>query len=158
MSASQGPTHPTEIRLWSAVPAFLVDDVDATARWYAEELGFRTAGIFPPEPPAAWASLMRDGAEIMLQRLPGYEKPNLYDTRSGGVWDAYIRMNGVHRLYESVRDRPFIKMPLRRQPYGDWEFEVIDLNGYLLVFGGDETVSEPAPSSTAAEGAGASDC
>jgi hypothetical protein len=24
--------------------------------------------------------------------------------------------------------------PLRKQPYGNWEFEVRDLNGYLLVF------------------------
>ena len=60
----------------------------------------------------------------------------------GGVWNAYIRMTGVRKLYESVRDRPFIKMTLRRQPYGDWEFEVVDPNGYVLVFGGDETVAE----------------
>jgi len=25
-------------------------------------------------------------------------------------------------------------MPLRKQPYGDWEFEVKDPNGYVLVF------------------------
>ncbi|MGH7571541.1 MAG: VOC family protein [Gemmatimonadota bacterium] len=134
--------YPTEIRLKTSVPTFLVADVDETARWYAEELGFRTAGIFPPEPPSAWASLQRDGAEIMLQGLPGYEKPDLYDRRPGGVWNVYIRMNGVHRLYESVRDKPFIRMTLWRQPYGDWEFEVTDPNGYVLVFGGDETVSE----------------
>ena len=137
-----GSGHPTEIRLRASVPAFLVADVDATARWYAEQLGFRTAGIFPPEPPAAWASLVRDGAEIMLQRLPGYRKSDLYADRPGGVWNAYIRMTGVRKLYESVRDRPFIKMTLRRQPYGDWEFEVVDPNGYVLVFGGDETVAE----------------
>jgi len=29
-----------------------------------------------------------------------------------------------------------VQMPLRHQPYGDWEFEVRDLNGYVLVFGG----------------------
>jgi hypothetical protein len=27
-------------------------------------------------------------------------------------------------------------MPLIQRPYGDWEFEVRDLNGYVLVFGG----------------------
>ena len=41
-------------------------------------------------------------------------------------------------LYETVRDEAFVKMPLKRQPYGDWEFEVRDLNGYLIVFGGAE--------------------
>jgi hypothetical protein len=33
-------------------------------------------------------------------------------------------------LYET-----FVEMPLKRQPYGDWEFEVRDPNGYVLVFG-----------------------
>jgi len=26
-------------------------------------------------------------------------------------------------------------MPLKQQPYGDWEFELRDPNGYVLVFG-----------------------
>jgi catechol 2,3-dioxygenase-like lactoylglutathione lyase family enzyme len=131
------------IHLRSAAPAFLVADVDATAKWYAEHLGFETAGIFPKKPPAGWASLQRDSVEIMLQRLPEYEKPDLYHRRPGGVWNAYIRMTGVHALYETLRDQPFIKMRLTKQPYGDWEFEVVDLNGYVLVFGGDETIDAP---------------
>ncbi len=133
------------IHLRSAAPAFLVSDVNETANWYAEQLGFETTGIFPRQPPASWASLQRDGVEIMLQRQPGYEKPDLYPDRDGGVWDAYIRMRGVHALYATLRGQSFIKMPLTKQPYGDWEFEVVDLNGYVLVFGGDETL-EAAPS------------
>jgi uncharacterized glyoxalase superfamily protein PhnB len=45
-------------------------------------------------------------------------------------------MSGVHALYEAVRSEPFVQMPLKHQPYGDWEFEVRDPNGYVLVFGG----------------------
>jgi len=136
--------HPDDIRLRSAAPTFLVSDVNQTAAWYRAHLGFETAGIFPMQGPASWASLQRDGAEIMLQRLSGYQKPNDYDRRDGGVWDAYFRMNGVRKLYESVMNEPFIKLPLRKQPYGDWEFEVQDLNGYVLVFGGDEDVPKDA--------------
>jgi hypothetical protein len=54
--------HPDRIRLFSSVPVFLVDDVNATAGWYRDQLGFETAGIFPPQGRAAWASLQRDGA------------------------------------------------------------------------------------------------
>jgi hypothetical protein len=84
----------------------------------------------------------------MLQRLPGYEKPDLYARRDGGVWNAYIRLTGVHQFYETVRHRPFIRRPLQRQPYGDWEFVVTDPNGYVVVFGGDEDrePDEPAES------------
>jgi hypothetical protein len=137
--------HPAEIRIRSSAPTFLVADVNETARWYAQYLGFETVGLFPPRGAASWASVMRDGAEIMLQRLRGYEKPNDYDRREGGVWNAYMRMTGVRKLYESVKGQPFVKLTLRKQPYGDWEFEVQDLNGYVLVFGGDDDVPEHAP-------------
>jgi catechol 2,3-dioxygenase-like lactoylglutathione lyase family enzyme len=125
------------IRVMAAVPTFLVPDVARTARWYLEHLGFRTAGTFPKQEPYAYASLQRDGAEIMLLSLAGYEKPDLSTRRPEGLWDAYIRMRGLHQLYEAVRSEAFVQMPLKQQPYGDWEFEVRDPNGYILVFGGE---------------------
>ena len=132
--------HPSQIRLSSSVPVFLVDDVNATAAWYREQLGFETAGIFPPTGQAAWASLQRDAAEIMLQRLKGYRKEDVYARRDGGVWNAYIRLTGVAKFYETVKGKSFVRKALEREPYGDWDFEIADLNGYVLVFGGDETV------------------
>jgi catechol 2,3-dioxygenase-like lactoylglutathione lyase family enzyme len=120
----------------SAVPTFVVDDVASTARWYVERLGFTLRGTFPKIEPYAYASLMRDAAEIMLLSLAGYEKPDLTRRRPEGVWDAYFRTNGVHALFESVRNESFIREALVQRPYGDWEFEVRDPNGYILVFGG----------------------
>ena len=127
----------TKVELRSSVPTFWVPDVARTARWYHEHLGFQTAGRFPKQEPYAYASLMRDAAEIMLLSLPDYEKPDLSSRRPDGLWDAYFRMNGVAAFYDTVRGEPFVQMPLKHQPYGDWEFEVRDLNGYVLVFGGD---------------------
>ena len=114
-------------------PAFLVADVGATISWYETELGF-TSYPFPEKPPYVFASVSRDGIEIMFQRLEAYQKPDLHRLRDGGVWDAYIRMEGVKEFYEAIKDKVEIKMSLRQQPYGDWEFEVKDLNGYILVF------------------------
>jgi len=125
-----------DVQITAAVPTFLVPDVAATARWYAEHLGFHTAGTVPKQEPYVYASVQRNGAEIMLLSLPGYEKPDLSSRQPQGLWDAYIRMTGVHALYDSVRGEPFVQMPLKHQPYGDWEFEVRDPNGYVLVFGG----------------------
>ena len=124
------------IEIRAAVPTFLAPDVAGTARWYSERLGFHTAGTVPKHEPCVYASLQRDEAEIMLLSLPGYQKPDLRARRPEGLWDAYIRMRGVHALYENVRGEEFIQMPLKQQPYGDWEFEVRDPNGYVLVFGG----------------------
>ncbi len=73
----------------------------------------------------------------MLLSLAGYRKPDLGASRPEGLWDAYFRAHGVHALYERVRDQAFVQKALKHQPYGDWEFEVRDPNGYVLVFGGD---------------------
>ena len=120
-------------RLASISPCFPVADVGATVRWYEEQLGFYS-DPFPQSEPYLFAILFRDGIEIMLQRVEDYQKPEIYDRRKGGVWNTYIRMEGVKELYESVRHRVTILKPLCRQPYGCWEFEVKDLNGYVLVF------------------------
>ena len=127
-----------DIRIHSAVPTFLVDDVGATARWYAEQLGFQIAGSFPEDEPWAYASLVHGGAEIMLLGLAGYQKPDLTGLRATGSWDAYLRMNGVRALHESLQGQSFIAGPLVLRPYGDWEFEVRDPKGYVRVFGGGE--------------------
>jgi uncharacterized glyoxalase superfamily protein PhnB len=122
------------VQLKTAVPTFLVADVAGTARWYAEALGFRIAGTVPAREPYVYASLQRDVVELMLLSLPGYQKPDLTTLRPEGLWDAYIRVRGVESLYATVRDQPFIRMPLKKQPYGDWQFEIRDPNGYILVF------------------------
>jgi uncharacterized glyoxalase superfamily protein PhnB len=111
-----------------------VADVGGTARWYAEHLGFQIAGTFPMSEPYGYASLQHDSVEIMLLRIVGYQKPDLTAQRPEGLWDAYIRMRGVHAFYDGLRGESFVRMPLRKQRYGDWEFEVRDPNGYVLVF------------------------
>jgi uncharacterized glyoxalase superfamily protein PhnB len=116
-------------------PCFSVADIGSTMRWYQDNFGF-WSDPFPETEPYVFAILFRDNVEIMLQRIEGYEKPNLYERRSGGVWDAYIRVEGVKGLFESLKDEVTIMKPLRQQPYGAWEFEVRDPNGYLLVFSG----------------------
>jgi uncharacterized glyoxalase superfamily protein PhnB len=126
----------TQILVKAAVPTFWVPDVAATLRWYSENLGFQIAGTFPKEAPYAYASMNRDGAEIMLLSFPGYQKPDLSARRPQGLWDAYLRVSGVQALYDTVLGKEFVRMPLKQQRYGDREFEVRDLNGYVLVFGG----------------------
>lgn len=115
------------------VPCFAVADVGTTMLWYQQQLGF-WGDPFPESEPYVFAIRFRDEIEIMLQRIEAYEKPDLYARRSGGVWDAYVRVAGVKQLYESVRENVRIVKPLRQQPYGAWEFEVKDPNGYVLVF------------------------
>jgi len=132
--AAATPSAGTHIR--SVAPTFLVSDIAATVDWYVANLGFEKAGSAPERPPYVYASLVRGPVELMLLDLAGYEKPDLRARRPVGLWDAYIRVDGVAALYETLEGKPFVQSPLVRRPYGDWEFEVRDPNGYVLVFGG----------------------
>ena len=117
----------------SIAPVFIVADVGTTLEWYQSKLGF-WSDPFPSAEPYVFAILFRDRIEIMLQRFEHYQKPDDYNGRPGGVWNAYIRTSGVKDLFEAIRDEVTIVQPLRQQPYGAWEFEVKDPNGYVLVF------------------------
>lgn len=125
-------------RIQSAAPVFLVGDIASTMRWYQDNLGFQ-ADPFPASAPHASCILRKDEVEIMLQRLAGYDKPDLYEKRQGGVWDVYLRMKGVRELYQTLSAIDHIRVleSLRRQPYGETEFVIKDPNGYALVFAED---------------------
>ncbi|HSE52947.1 MAG TPA: VOC family protein [Gemmatimonadales bacterium] len=129
---SQTTTAP---RLRTVTPVFLVGDIAATMRWYREALGFEADAV-PRTPPHAFCILRRDEVEIFLQQLTGYQRPDLYEEREGGVWSAYLHTEDVRALYEAVKARPDVTViqPLHRQPYRQTEFEIRDPNGYVLVF------------------------
>jgi len=121
------------VKLESSAACLPVADVGATISWYEKQLGFESFP-FPQNPPYVFGIIRRDDVEIFLQLVDNYKKPDRYKTRGGGAWDVYIRMRGVKELYNEVKDKLEILMPLHKQPYGDWEFEVKDPNGYVVVF------------------------
>ncbi len=123
------------MRLRSSTPVFLVSDVAATLSWYRTALRFEGAA-FPEQPPHAFGILRRDEVQIFLQQLTGYVKPDLYAQREGGVWHVYITVTGVEELYGEVAKQPEVKMiyGLCQQPYGQLEFAIEDVNGYVVVF------------------------
>jgi catechol 2,3-dioxygenase-like lactoylglutathione lyase family enzyme len=116
--------------------AFLVDDIGATARWYRDLLGF-VFDTFPLAEPFEWASLRRGRAEIMLQRSPGYQKPDLDPLRPGGAWNAYFYVDNADALFATLDKRATVRRAPCDQPYKMREFEIADPNGYVLVFGQD---------------------
>jgi len=90
----------------------------------------------PGAPPHNFAILRRDEVVLFLQQLSGYQKPDVYSQREGGVWSAYIQTAGVRALYDSLKGRADVTLVhrLHHQPYGQTEFEIRDPNGYVLVF------------------------
>jgi hypothetical protein len=110
----------------------------------SRELGFRVVSI-PEQAPFLYASLRRDRAEIVLVAAEAPRKGPAPNRRRHQWWDVYIRIHGVWEFYESLRDKKFVTASITRQPYGAWEFEVLDPNGYILVFGEFSPASNTAP-------------
>ena len=128
--------------LVSAAATFAVADVEKTIDWYQEHLGV-DADTFPARPPYQWASIWRDGIELMLLRVEGYEKPDLTPRREG-MFDLYVRTSGILDLFAKLDGKVDVLRRPARAPYGMVEFVVRDLNGYILLFG-DEAPGADVP-------------
>ena len=117
-------------KLSHSTTVFLVGNIEPTMKWY-ERLGF-TARYYPP----GFAILSRDEIQIFLQQQPGYAAPDDPGRRERDAWNLYIVTDDVKGLYEEFRRAPEVQIsrPLCEQDYGMTEFDVIDLNGYRLVF------------------------
>ena len=123
------------VTLVGSTVVFLVSDIASTIGWYAQHLGF-AAHPTPASPPYNFCILSRDRVQIFLQQLDGYQKPDVYDQREGGVWNVYIQTDDARALFESLSGNPDVTIiePLCHQPYGQTEFVLRDPNGYALVF------------------------
>jgi hypothetical protein len=117
-------------KLTNSTSVFLVGNIEETMRWY-EGLGFTTQ-YYPP----GFCILHRDAVSIFLQQQDGYVKPDDPGARAREAWNVYIETDDVFTLFDEFSQRPNVKIvrPLCPQEYGQIEFDVMDLNGYRLVF------------------------
>ncbi|TCZ65270.1 VOC family protein [Flaviaesturariibacter aridisoli] len=109
-------------------PLLWVPDVRAASDWYIATLGFSE---LESSEDWQWASLGRDGVELMLARPPAhmpYSGPLFtgsfyFNTRDAAAW------------WERLKDDCEIVYPIETFPWGMREFAIRDLNGFILQFG-----------------------
>jgi len=109
----------------AVAPLLLVQDVGATAAWYAQRLGFKS-DVFPSHPPHSHAILWKDDVRILLRVA---DKP-VPQPAPG----AMINVRGIVGLYDAIHEHVPISSRLTRHSDGTWQFEMRDPNGYTLVF------------------------
>jgi hypothetical protein len=116
-------------KLCNSTTVFLVGNIEPTMEWY-KRLGFES-DYYPP----GFAILRRDDIEIFLQQQPGYTAPDDPGRHERHAWNLYIITNDVRALFEEYSSSGAkISRELCAQDYGMMEFDVMDLNGYRLVF------------------------
>ena len=141
--------------LTGLAPMFLVDDVERTAGWYRDHLGFEAGDYFrsdhgpdgsgdahdeghPASGEAVFAIINRNGHRLLLGRTErkghGVISSREYKEYSS---DAYLWADGIEEYFAFVKTSGAeITMDLALQPYGLLEFGVVDCDGRHLTVGG----------------------
>ncbi|MGH2935442.1 MAG: bleomycin resistance protein [Gaiellaceae bacterium] len=128
------------MRIEQAAPVLLASDMEQTAAWYREALGFECE-LFGEPPNFGIAA--RDGVRIMFALCVDAERivPNWAIVDA--IWNVYIRVDDVDAAYAEMLERGTdIDYALGDQPWGMREFGVQDPEGHDIGFG--QPIAEPA--------------
>jgi catechol 2,3-dioxygenase-like lactoylglutathione lyase family enzyme len=126
-------SHPTA-KLLRHAPYFPVANVEQSAAFYEQKLGFRIE--YAAGSPLQFALCNRDGFAIMLRRVAQPESI-VPSEQQGGTWDAFFWVDDAQALHAelSAKGVDVVYGPLIQQAYHMKEFAVRDLDGHVLGFG-----------------------
>jgi len=109
-------------------PMLWSDKLPETIEFYTNILGFTCD---ERNEDWGWASLSRDGVEIMLakpnEHIP-FEKPVFTGT-------FYITVDDVDALWDVLKNKATVLYEIEDFEWGMREFAIYDNNGYMLQFG-----------------------
>ncbi|HJZ73841.1 MAG TPA: nuclear transport factor 2 family protein [Vicinamibacterales bacterium] len=132
VAAALGP--PANENLRQAVPFFMVTNIDASARFYVDGLGFEMTHRWIDDGTLRWCWLCRGGAAVMLQEFwkdgPHASAPA---GRLGEGVSTYFLCGDAIALYRELTSR---SVPAKRPFVGNgmWVTSVADPDGYHLLF------------------------
>ncbi len=121
---------------------WIVKDVKLSIDFYSNQLGFTIDYV--GEGPK-FSILSRGNFSVMLRQLSNdkYIRPNRipfvksgWHTNGIEAWDAYIWVADVDQLYYEFKSKGVtIIKPIQDTEYGNRDFEIEDIDGYILCFG-----------------------
>jgi len=125
------------MKLTGLTPNLITDDINRSRAFYCDILGFAVTTTVPDQQPFVFVWLTRDDVNVFLNdaetvRKESPDATSLVVGKSGVA--MFIAVEGIAELWESVRDRATVVMPLKDQWYGMTEFSVVDPDGYVITF------------------------
>jgi catechol 2,3-dioxygenase-like lactoylglutathione lyase family enzyme len=122
--------------LKTLTPNLVVADVLRSLTFYRDVLGFAVGATVPDTAPYAFASVRSGPVEIFLNSPePAAAEYRAFEGRPiGGTLTLFIDVEGVRRVYEELKGRVNVVMPLEKKWYGVTEFAFEDPDGYLITF------------------------
>jgi predicted enzyme related to lactoylglutathione lyase len=123
-------------KVHSITPLFVVADVERSATFYCDVLGFEDPSFFGSPP--VFCMLNRDGHELMLQKSCG--DGDITPGSRPDSWDIYLRVADVGVEQQGIeRAGGRITAGPRDTPYQMREIEVRDPDGYRICLAQDMT-------------------
>ena len=124
----------TEHNVQQAVPFFMVNDIQASLRFYVDGLGFRKTIEWMPEGKLQWCWLEHGGAAVMLQEFwKSGNHTNVPTDRVGVGVSVCFMCKDALALYRDFKSRGLDP----KRPFvgnGLWVTDIIDPDGYRLSF------------------------
>lgn len=120
----------------SVTPNLLVRDIDRSAAFYRDVLGFTVKQTVPDAAPFVFVWLERDGVPVFLNdpKAVEHDFPGATARPAGGTATLFFVLTGVDALHDAVKSRATVVMPLKTQFYGMREFAIEDPDGHILTF------------------------
>jgi catechol 2,3-dioxygenase-like lactoylglutathione lyase family enzyme len=130
------------MNLIDVTPNLVVADIERSAAFYRDLLGFSVVTTVPDEKPFAFVWLQRGGVNVFLntQQSVEHDAPDVAARPIGGTNGMFMAVEadtpaeGVDKLFGTVQGRARVLMPLKDQFYGMREFSIEDPDGYILTF------------------------
>jgi catechol 2,3-dioxygenase-like lactoylglutathione lyase family enzyme len=118
----------------SLTPNLIVSDVARSVAFYRDILGFTLGPTVPESAPYVFAIVQSGPVQVFLNAPePAIaEYPAFQGRPIGGTLTLFIDVEGVRQVYEELKDRVKVVMPLEKKWYGVTEFAFEDPDGYLI--------------------------
>jgi uncharacterized glyoxalase superfamily protein PhnB len=125
---------PYEIK--KLTPNLIVSSVEQSLAFYCDVLGFTKTGTVPDASPYVFAMVQSGAVEIFFNaRGPAVEEyPALANLPIGGTLTLYMEVSAVANIYDDLKGRVKVTMPLEKKFYGVTEFAFEDPDGYVVTF------------------------
>ena len=128
------------MKFTQVTPNLVVADIDRSLAFYRDVLGFSVVTTVPDAAPFVFAWLQRDTVKVFLNTAASVKDslPDLAARPIGGtntlfmIVEAGSPAEGIDALFDSVKSRARVVMPLKDQFYGMREFGIEDPDGYVI--------------------------
>jgi uncharacterized glyoxalase superfamily protein PhnB len=128
------------MKFTDVTPNLVVSDIDRSLAFYRDVLGFSLVTTVPDAAPFVFAWLQRDDVSVFLNTVGSVKEslPDLAARRIGGtntmfmIVEAGSPSEGIDALFEAVKPKARVVMPLKDQFYGMREFGIEDPDGYVI--------------------------